>query len=365
MSTHKILVVDDQALNREVLERFLSRQGHYVVLAEGGPQALERLETEAFSLVLLDIMMPEMDGFEVLTRIRKKFSMQVLPVMMISARTETEAVVQALKLGANDYISKPFEMVIVRARVNNLLHQASLAKRLIRSNKSKDRILKVVAHDIRSPIATMTTLFGMLKEELGELDDPELESLFGYFNQATDQAEHLIDELLEAGRLDDDELTLELRPLNLADLLGKIKDLYQAEAKANQIELRLLIEKSVVIIDGDQDRLVRLLRNLVSNALKFTPEGGTVSLGLETQDKQVLLKVQDTGIGIPENLQSSIFDWFSKARRKGLRGEKTTGLGLYIARQIIQLHQGKIWFESVPEQGTTFFIQLPLVDPNI
>lgn len=227
-------------------------------------------------------------------------------------------------------------------------------------NESKNRILATVVHDLRSPIQSIQGAMTVMKLQLDDALNQQDKELFGMINQSCDKTINLINELLEISVLEDENYKLPLEAIHINEFIEDATQLLKTRAAEKGLSFELkLAETEKVVLDINKQKFVRVIENLVSNALKFTPSGGKIKIETFTTEANLLLWISDTGIGIPEALLSSIFNKFSKARRLGLQGEKSTGLGMSIVKQIIELHQGQIEVESIENEGTTFKIILP------
>jgi signal transduction histidine kinase len=233
------------------------------------------------------------------------------------------------------------------------------SRKLEESIESKNRILATIVHDLRNPLNGIKGLNNILKDDLTEqLTDDQME-MFSLIDESTEKANHLIEELLEISELEGEDFELERKEVRLSEYLEKSIKPFQNKAKEKGVELSISTMGNGLAVNIDPKRFERVISNLLSNALKFTSDNGRVSVELKEKEKESVIVISDTGVGIPEKVQPYIFDKFSKARRLGLEGEQSTGLGMSIVQQIVHLHQGEIWVESEENKGTTFYISLP------
>ncbi len=231
-------------------------------------------------------------------------------------------------------------------------------------NESKDRILGTVAHDLRNPIHNIQGMTDILKLQLkGKIAEQD-EQIFGMMDKSCKRALTLINELLEISKLEDENFEMRREQVDLNEFLGLELAVFLEKMKAKELEFVLNISDKDIPVLLNTDSFHRVLSNLLSNAIKFTPRKGTVSVSTKKGEKTVTIIIADTGIGIPKELQNNLFEKFSEASREGLEGEKSTGLGMSIVKQIIKLHQGKVDFESKEGKGTSFKITLPLAENN-
>lgn len=225
-------------------------------------------------------------------------------------------------------------------------------------NLSKDRIMSTVVHDLRNPITSIQGLTGILLKDLPELSDDQ-ELMLKLIIEACEKGQVLIEELLEIAILESDEYHLETKETHLHQYLASVLTHFKQRAEEKGVKLELDIRNDEIVANINHEKFARVIENLVTNALKFTDQPGMVKVASYQNPDETVIEVKDDGIGIPENLKEFIFDKFSKARRLGLKGEKTTGIGMSIVKQIVDLHEGKIWLESEEGRGTTFYISLP------
>ena len=245
--------------------------------------------------------------------------------------------------------------------LEDISERKTLEAKLKRLYDAQETILQLSTHDLKAPIAQIELLADLLQREVtgrsGEgPPPPEMVHYLDLIQAACLRARGLLEDVLYVGDLD--ENGLEKRPTDLHAYLAAQLELHQPEAQKKGITLALALPAEPLHARLHRDKFGRVLSNLLTNALKFTPAGGTVTLGLHDEQGKARFTVQDTGIGIPGKLHAQLFDKFNPTRRAGLHGETTTGLGLFIARQIVELHGGAIWFESQERKGTTFFIEL-------
>lgn len=237
-----------------------------------------------------------------------------------------------------------------------------LEAKLKRVYDAQETILQLVTHDLKAPVAQIELLVDLLLRELagrkGEAPPPpEMVHYFSLIQMACAQAHGLLQDVLFVGDLD--EHGLQKKPTDLKEYLTARLEIHQLVAKERGVKLALKLSEAPIHTCLHPEKFGRVLDNLLSNALKFTPAGGKVTIGLEEHAGKARFSVADTGIGIPGRLHAHLFDKFNPSRRAGLNGETTTGLGLFIAKQIVELHGGDIWLESREQEGTTFFVELP------
>lgn len=375
MSTSKsgvILVADDNEANRDVLARRLQKQGHTVMTATNGREALQHLEQGEFDAVFLDIMMPEMDGYEVLRRLRVEEKWRHLPVIMISALHEMDAIVRCIEMGADDYLPKPFSPTLLQARLDSCLERkyahdreqqfvAQLQEnfdRLQELEKSREDLMHMIVHDLRSPLTANLAGMEMIKM-MGSLNEAQQECL----NISMRSGRNLlgiINDLLDVSKLEDGGLQLQIEPLDVAPLIHEVLEQIAPLIKDKKLQVQIDTAPDLPPVPADEDKLRRILFNLLSNAIKFTPQDGEIRLIIRTEDEQVLFAVSDQGEGIPPEAIHKIFEKFGQVESRKAGRKMSTGLGLTFCKRAVEAHGGRIWVESEVDHGSTFFFTLPL-----
>ena len=366
-----LLVVDDNEENRDVLARRLQKQGHWAVTASGGREALEALADQPFDLVLLDIMMPDMDGYQVLSRIKSDPKTQRLPVIMISALDETDSVVRCIEMGAADYLPKPFNPTLLRARVGSSLREkrardrelrytAELAesyRRLQDLERLRDDLTHMIVHDLRTPLTSL--LSGLQTVPLvGDMNETQAEML----EIAVDGGQTLlgmINDLLDVEKMEQESVPLDRTQLTAPGLIERAASQVRLLAQANSLTLVERAAMDLPPFPGDEDKLRRTLVNLLGNAIKFTPEGGTITASAEVSDGTILFGIRDTGEGIPPEAFDRIFEKFGQVESRKAGRKMSTGLGLTFCKLAVEAHGGRIWVESRPGEGSVFFFTIP------
>lgn len=372
----RILLADDNADMRDYLKRLL--QSHYEVDAVAdGMAALAAARQHLPDLVLSDVMMPKLDGLQLLRELRVNPHTSEVPVILLSARAGEESRIEGLETGADDYLIKPFSARELLARVRATLEISRLRKQAeteraerIReqaarteaeaANRMKDEFLLVLSHEIRTPLNGMLGWAQMLKQ--GKLDSAATSRALEVIERSAKAQTQLVDDLMDVSRIIQGKLRLELRPVSLTSVIAAAIETVRPAAEAKVIKIRTMLDPAASSVSGDESRLQQVVWNLLSNAIKFTPQGGQVEVWLEPVGSQAQIQVKDTGIGIHADFLPYIFDRFRQADSSTTRLHGGLGLGLAIVHHLVELHGGTVQAASPGEnEGATFTVQLPLL----
>jgi signal transduction histidine kinase len=355
----KILVVDDSPDNVYLIKNILEGEGYIVSTAENGFTALAKITESKFDLVLLDLMMPEMDGYEVTLNVRGNKELEFMPILLITAH-DTPNVAQGLDLGADDFIRKPVTVDELLARVRSLLRLKHSIDERDEIARQREDFVSRLTHDLRTPLVAADRTLELLQDgALGELSPPVLE-IIGIMGRSNANLLAMVNTLLEVYRFDAGRKTLAFQPVILSQLLeevaGELTPLSQL--KGLEIKFDFLTSDQATKILGDRLELHRLFTNLLGNAIKFTDKG-TVTLRLQissSQKSSIIVEFEDTGVGISAKEQINLFERF----RQGSHKRMGSGLGLYLSRRIVEAHQGTIQLRSEVGKGSVFVINLPM-----
>lgn len=375
----RLLIVDDLEDNRIILQRRFERRGFEAVAVSGGAEALDVLDREPFDLVLLDIVMPDMDGFEVLARIRQTYTALDLPVIMVTVKDSSASVVRALKLGANDYVTKPIDFEVAQARVAAHIGRKQAEERARRaapdqeklvaelrravrqaqaSTRAKSEFLANMSHEIRTPLNGILGMASVLEKDCEDLRRRQM------IRTIVDSAvalERLLSDALDLSRVEAGKLEIRRDPFDLAEVVGRSTALFQATAEAKGLALEAVVDAGAAgAVMGDPLRLQQILTNLVSNAVKFTG-AGRVALDVwrDPQAPVFTFQVSDTGIGFEPAEADQLFGRFEQADGSIGRRFGGSGLGLAISRQLAELMGGSLTATSEPGRGSVFTLTLP------
>ena len=355
-----IMVVDDHAANLKILQEVLQIKGYRVLAASDGKTALKAAARNPPDLILLDIIMPEMDGFEVCKRMKADAVLSEIPVIFISALAETEDIVKAFAVGGVDYVTKPFRFEEVNTRVETHLRLHKLQRELKALNEQKDRFLGMAAHDLRSPLSVIIGYSELLADELAPLLTASQVKLFGQIVKSSEFMSGLINDLLDISAIESGHLSIERQPVDITIPIKSCVEINRALAAKKNMAVTLSCPEILPNVFADVYRIEQVMNKLLSNAMKYAQPGTEISVRLCHEEDEVIISVADQGPGIPEKEQDKLFMAFAKTSVKTTAGERSTGLGLLIVKKIVDAHEGRIWFSSEPGKGTEFFFSLPI-----
>lgn len=361
-----VLVVDDVPANVRLLAGILKVEGFEVASATSGAEALEVIEGQRPDVVLLDVMMPEMDGFEVCARIRANKETAHLPVVMVTALRETTDRVRAIEAGADDFLSKPVDALEVVARVRSLTQ----AKRdrealerayadLKRAEHLRDSLGEMLVHDLRTPLTTMLASMDLMTTgQAGELSELQ-RHVMGLCVRGGQHLLSLINEILDIGKMESGEMRLDFTAVRFSALAQEAWQQVAVQAESNGIWLEQNGLEILPDIEADEDILRRVLINLLGNAVRFSRRQMPILLTGKMEGDDVVISIEDHGPGIDQRDLSRIFEKFGQVETR-LEGRRmSTGLGLTFCKLAIEAHGGIIGVDSVLGQGSTFWFRLP------
>lgn len=364
----KILIVDDDRINIRILTGILKSEGYELAHAESGERALEVYAQFQPTLVLLDVVMPGINGFEACRQLKARYGDDCAPVIFITAKNESDDVVEGLTAGGVDYLPKPFQAKEVLARIrthlqNQLLaqQQKSFVEQLSKANAAKNRFLGMAAHDLRNPLASIRGLAEFLRDgTVGQLTPDQLD-LVETIHTASQSMLEMVNELLDVATIESGELKITPSRNNLVELIGKSVYLRNIDAAKKNTHITPVATTEAFWVSVDAAKIQQVIDNLLSNAVKYSPPGSTVAVEVHRAATTCSFSVKDQGPGIPEGERDKLFKDFGRLSVQPTGGEKSTGLGLAICRKIVDAHHGSIVAENLPGRGCEFRVTLPLL----
>lgn len=366
-SKYTILIVDDVISNVLLLKVLLGKEKYNILTASGGREAIEITVNQQPDLILLDVMMPEMTGFEVAAHLKNNTKTANIPIIFLTALNSTEDIVKGFQAGANDFITKPFNKEELLVRVN---HQISLvaAKRLIlekteelrRTIVGRDKLYSVIAHDLRSPLASIKMVLNMLvltlsKESLGS----EMYQMLEMANHSTEDVFSLLDNLLKWTKSQVGKLNVVYMDFDINEVINGVIEIFSLVSASKNIKL-VHTSNSPVMVHGDIDMLKTILRNLLSNALKFSYENSQILIDTSISDGMAVISVKDSGKGMSKEDQGRLLKTETHFSSYGTNNEEGSGLGLLLCQDFANKNGGRLWFDSEEGKGSTFYFSVPL-----
>ncbi|BAP55663.1 response regulator receiver protein [Thioploca ingrica] len=376
--TFQILIVDDNPHNLQVLGNTLKSNGYYPLFAKSAHQAFKVLQEKKPQLILLDIMMPEIDGFEVCQRLKADDNTKDIPIIFLTAYADKETIIQGFQLGAVDYVTKPFntEELITRIQTHlklktteeqlkqkikelEIIRQELISTviQLKEANATKDKFFSIIAHDLGNLFTGLIGLSDLLIEgsPVESHNNDDLWMLHNFSNRGF----NLLKNLLEWSRLQTGKIKAQPEIMNLELVVNTDIDLLTPQLASKNIRCSVALETKTVWVDGYM--LNTVLRNLLANAVKFTPRNGKIEIRSHTEGTEVEISVKDTGVGIGAAELDKLFRIDVHHTTRGTAGESGTGLGLILCKEFVEKNHGTIGVKSELGKGSQFYIRLPAV----
>ena len=366
-SDYKILIVDDVVSNVLLLKVLLKNEKFKTVTASDGLEAIQQAEKELPDLILLDVMMPQMDGFETAMHLKNNPTTAGIPIIFLTALNSTQDIVKGFQAGANDFITKPFNKEELLVRVN---HQISLvaAKKLIlerteelrKTIVGRDKLYSVIVHDLRSPLASIKMVLNMMVLGLSEnVIGKEMYQMLQMVNHSTEDVFSLLDNLLKWTKSQIGKLNVVYQDFRIDEVVEGVLDIFSLVSKSKNIQL---VNDSIdtVTVHADVDMVKTILRNLLSNALKFSYEGSQIIIGSQVETDKIIVSVKDSGRGMSAEDKEKLLKTETHFSRYGTNNEEGSGLGLLLCQDFAIKNGGDLWFESEEGKGSTFFFSIPL-----
>ena len=367
VETHRsrIFVVDDDPLVRKLTSKILQRDDMEFESFDSAESALERLEESSPDLILSDIMMPGIDGIEFCRKLRRMPGLEETPVIFFTGLSDMDALARAYDAGASDYIVKPLRQVELLSRAHHHIddyHRKQEAKNRIvslnKQNESKTKFLGVASHDLRNPLVSIRGISQYLEtEKFGPLNEGQRE-LVHTIVEASESMLSLVEDLLDVSMFETGQMRLSLERQTLESLVDQAVNLHSAAANAKHISLSKEAKTSDSESEFDRKLVSRVIDNLVSNAIKFSPSETAIRLVVESDNERVYLKVEDEGPGIPKDEFDKLFKEFGRTSNLPTGGESSSGIGLYVCQRIVRSHGGEISVENRSSKGTRFTVAL-------
>lgn len=358
-----VLVVDDVPQNVQIAQAILKMDGYNIETAYSGPEALETVQEKEIDLVLLDIMMPDVDGFSVAEQLQADESTVNIPIIFLTARNDTESITRGFKIGAVDYITKPFRGEELRMRVRTHLRLRHIQQELREANAAKDKFFSIIAHDLRSPFTALVGMAQYLATGIDQLDAETAKEFLDGMHKSSKNAFNLLENLLEWSRIQTGRLPMNPQEVNVRGILEDNLSLLQVNIENKEITVENKLDEEEKAW-ADENAVNTVFRNLLSNAIKFTPQKGAISIYGRKTEEMLVVTVQDTGTGMDKETLENLFRIDHRNTSKGTDSEKGSGLGLILCKEFVERNNGTLTVESEPGKGSIFSFTLPLKPIN-
>lgn len=365
-SDYKILIVDDVMSNVLLLKILLTNEKFQVCTANCGNMCIEQAKAEKPDLILLDVMMPDISGFDTAVILKKDAATKDIPIIFLTALNNPSDLVHGFQVGASDFLTKPFnkEELVIR-----VMHQITVvaAKRIIEKQNrelmatinNRDKMYSVIAHDLRSPMASIRMVLNLVVSAMSpDVIGPELFELLDKANKESEEVHDLLDNLLKWTKSQTGRLNVVLQDLDLNDIVPGVVDIFEMIAQTKKIKLDFRGTDTPLMVRADNDMLKTVVRNFMSNAIKFSPENSTIEIVMVAEGDFAKISVCDHGVGIAADRLDSIFH--KGETTYGTGGEEGSGLGLQLCQDFARKNGGDCTVESVEGQGSTFSVMVPL-----
>jgi two-component system, sensor histidine kinase and response regulator len=367
-----ILVVDDSKALLSLIVEYLVTESYTTNTAESGEEALTFLKRNHPDLILLDRTLPGLDGFEVCKLIKKERKLAQIPIIFLTATTDVNDKVEGFRIGAVDYITKPFQKEELLARVKSHIQLYKLTqilneqaetlkeseKNLKELNATKDKFFSIIAHDLKGPFNNIVELTKILKDKSNANDKEDSNNLIDLLFDTVVNTQELVHTLLDWASVQKGKMPYEPEPIDLKKMVDECFEVLYSNSKLKNLKLSSCIDENPVVF-ADRNMLSTILRNLISNAIKFTKLGGSVKVTGEENKDSIQICISDTGIGMDHKTVKNLFQINKVQSSPGTMGEQGTGLGLILCKEFVEMHNGEIWVESDIGKGSKICISLP------
>ncbi len=361
----EILIVDDNPENLQVLGSILAEKNLDVSFANNGRQAIEACLYEPPDLILLDVSMPGMDGYEVCRKLKSLDQTAGIPVIFLTAKTGSENVIRGFEAGAVDYVTKPFNGFELLSRVMTHLelkqsrdYIEQQKEQLARVNATKNRFFSLLAHDLKSPFSTLITVTDYYKKSAATFDETEMRKFLDHIYEVSVNTYNLLENLLDWSRSQAGILEVNILDFDLKSVVRKNSYLISTRAREKDIHVDYDCPDGI-IARADPDMISTVIRNLLGNAVKFTSRAGKVTLTCRREGDAVVVSVEDTGIGMTSAELDKLFRLDAHLSKQGTEHEKGTGLGLILCREFVEKNHGDLHADSKKGKGSRFVFSIP------
>ena len=376
-ANNSVMIVDDEEVIRNICYRSLEKKGYNVVLAENGVQALDLMRKEPVDLVFSDFKMPMMNGIELLEAIKRDYAH--IEVVIMTAFATIESAINAMKIGAYDFILKPVKPDQIRIVATKCFEKLHLSEenmalraandRLTELEEMKNKFIAITSHELRTPVSHLKGYLGILNDSsyYQQLSDLEKNQCMQVILNAVNDLEEIVTNMHSLISLENQGLRPALEPLDLNDTVVSVAELFQIIAHKRNQTIIIKPSGAQITLNGDKTQIKGVIRELLQNAVKFTPDGGEITVTTKTDNDYAILSVSDTGIGIDTAEQGKIFEKFYEIQDSNYHSSSKNafmggglGLGLTAVRSVVEAHGGGVKLQSEKGKGSQFYVFLPL-----
>ncbi|MDD4819455.1 MAG: hybrid sensor histidine kinase/response regulator [Flavobacteriales bacterium] len=366
-SDYKILIVDDVDSNVILLKALLKSSGYQIFTANCGELALASVNQNKPDLVLLDIMMPDVDGFEVARRLKDDPKTKNIPIVFLSALDDTESIVKGFKVGGADFVTKPFKQDELRTRIRHQITLIATTRVIIEQREmlrqtlnSRDKMYSVIAHDLRGPMGSLKMILNLLvlsldKEKVGK----DMFEMLDMANETTEGLFDLLDNLLKWTKSQQNRINVAFQEHDIVGLIHSTVEISNTVAMLKNINISINSQEKEMTVYADSDLIKTIVRNFLSNAIKFSYPNSTIEVNLSQDEDFVIVDVADHGKGIAEKDQGKLLKNEGKFTTYGTGNEEGSGLGLLLCQDFAEKNNGRMWFKSKEGEGSTFSFSVP------
>ncbi len=354
-----ILIVDDVSDNIVLLQSILDKAGYNTIAATSGLQAVDLCKEIDLDLILLDVRMPQMDGFETAKQIQNNSKNAETPILFLLVKTDESNISNAFKNGGVDIINKPFNDEELLARINTHLTLRAQQNNLAQLNITKDKFLNILAHDLRNPFNSLLGFSELLHESIDQADLNKIKKYADIIQNTSKNTYDLLNNLLSWAQAQQQGIVVKKELVNLNELINELVQTFENAAESKNIEIFISLNEPIALW-ADREMLNTIIRNLLTNAIKYSKVGGEIKIKGVINNDFAEIRVKDNGIGMDETTKNSLFKVLETKSKKGTKGEIGTGFGLILCKEFVELQGGKIRVESQLEKGCEFIFTIPI-----
>lgn len=368
-SQDRILIVDDDRIIVEILKQSLSLAGYVVSSAADGEEGLALARQSMPDIILLDVMMPKLDGYSVCRELKQDPETQLIPIIILTALTDRDDKLKALDVGADEFIRKPPDRQELLIRIKSLLRTKKLHDEVQASyqglrklEQAKHDLTSMMVHDMRGPLGSIMSSLELLRLNRQEMTAEMRESLLVSSMLAGQRIMTMMEAMLDVQRLESGQMPVEIEPVSVQQVIDECVQAVQPLLQADQVQIDVKVQQPSSLVPLDRELLARIVNNLLFNAIKFSPAGGRIGIWTQTAQSWLIINVADQGPGIAPLHRERIFEKFAQVGP--IKHRTGVGLGLAFCRMAAEAMQGRIWVEDMPKAGALFRVAFPYIPPS-